>query len=163
MSLEDIDREFASLKDYRKSSMYKTKHFKLYELVPKDIYQATPKDKYHRLWQLFDVRGLITLDRLRERYGSARINNWRQDGPDEFGGWRPFDCNTGSELSQHKWGRGYDPKFKHVSADEIREDILKDPEKETFEHITCIEMDIDWLHFDTRNWTRGILKVYPKG
>jgi len=160
MTIDDIDREFASLKDYRKQSMYRTKHFKIYELVPKAIYYATPESKHHRLWQLFDDRALITLDLLRDRYGSATVNDWYWGGSNEFGGWRPGDCKVGSELSQHKRGRAFDPKFKSITADEIRKDILKD--QSLFPFITCLEMGVSWLHFDTRNWTaENILQVNP--
>tara|TARA_Y100000310_G_scaffold343453_1_gene451145 strand:- start:3904 stop:4335 length:432 start_codon:yes stop_codon:yes gene_type:complete len=142
--------------------VYKTKHFELYELVPKAIYEATPKNKHHRLWGLFDDRALKTLDRLRDRYGSATVNDWHWGGNNQFGGWRPGDCEIGSDLSQHKFGRAFDPKFKLVDPENIRIDILEpyDPADELYAHIRCIEMDIPWLHFDVRNYT-GLLKVYP--
>ena len=141
--------------------MYKTRHFKLYELVPRQIYESTPRDKDHRLWGLFDDRTLVTADALRDRYGKTTINDWKWGGNNQYGGWRPGDCEIGSELSQHKFGRALDPKFQEVTAEEVREDILT---KEYFDMITCVEMDISWLHYDMRNWdivANGILKVYP--
>ena len=54
------------------------------------------------------------------------------------------------KLSQHKFGRALDPKFKHVSAEEVRQEILSDPHCEDFKYIRCIEMDVSWIHFDTR-------------
>lgn len=158
---EVFAREHVPLDVYRNRTMYKCDYFKIYELVPKAIYEATPTNKHHRLWGLFDDRALVTLDRLRTRYGKTTVNDWHWGGGNQYGGWRPGDCPIGSELSQHKWGRAFDPKFQDVSADEVRDDILNDPDDFTSEFITCIEMGVSWMHFDVRNWSKGILKVYP--
>jgi hypothetical protein len=51
--------------------MYKCNHFSVHELVPRSVFEK----RGERAWQLLDERLLITLDRLRERYGSTTVNN----------------------------------------------------------------------------------------
>ena len=51
--------------------MYRCNHFAIHELVPRNIF----KDRGEKAWELLDDRLLITLDRLRERYGPMTVNN----------------------------------------------------------------------------------------
>lgn len=145
------------------ADMYIPKHFKLYELFPKDFYQEF-KHEGDKMWWLLDDRGLMTLDMLRDRYGKVFMNNWYWGGDKQYRGYRPPDTRIGAEWSQHKFGRGFDSKFADLNAEDIRQDILNDPFDPDFEYITCIEMNVSWLHFDVRNWDKaknGILKVSP--
>jgi len=144
--------------------MYKPKYFSLYELVPREIYESVPSSEHDRIWFIFDERALTTLDRLRIRYGRATVNNWRQGGDLQLRGYRPPTSSVGAKYSQHRYGRGFDSNYANATPDEIRSDIENHATEEAFEFITCIEMNITWLHFDTRNWNthrNGILKVYP--
>lgn len=135
--------------------------FKPYELVPKATYDLL-KDKPWRIWQLFDPRALYAGDRIRKRYGKMIANTWWSPalvetyGYHQFRGWRPPDCQIGSPWSQHRFGRALDLVPTEVDVEEIREDIKVG----SFQYITCIEEDVDWLHFDTRNY-RGLLIVRP--
>jgi len=52
--------------------MYKCSYFKIQELVPSAIFNR----RGEKAWELMDGRVLITLDRLRERYGLFTVNNW---------------------------------------------------------------------------------------
>lgn len=52
--------------------MYKCSHFKIQELVPPAIFEA----RGEKAWELLDERLLITLDRLRDRFGPITVNNW---------------------------------------------------------------------------------------
>ena len=144
---------------------YKPEHFELYELVPRDIYERySTIGKLHILWGILDPRVLWTNDRLRERYGRMVMNDWWWGGKNQYRGWRPPNCEIGSILSQHRFARGSDLIPTETTAERIRDDILADPFDEDFQYITCIEMDVGWLHFDTRNWDKksiGVLKVYP--
>jgi len=114
--------------------MYIPDYFELEELMPKDSFK-----KYHpvygaSLWFIFDIRFLITLDRLRERFGKTFMNNWKtkkeSQTADNYRGWRPFDCPIGAKLSQHKFGRAGDPYFQNATADEVREDLIKEKQGE---------------------------------
>jgi len=142
--------------------------FELYELFPKAFYEDnfSPRN-IPKLWGVFDYRLKYTMDRLRVRYGPLVANDWYWGGVNQYRGWRPTDCIIGAKFSQHKYGRAVDLKTGRGSkktVQEIRGDILKDPFNEDFKYITCLEMNITWLHFDIRDYNKekfGILKVYP--
>ena len=140
---------------------YIPKHFKIYELVPKDLFEHYKKRQYY-LWGLFDYRTLVTADNLRKRYGKMTINDWYWGGSNQYRGFRPPDCTVGAALSQHKMARALDMIPKSTDAYRIRNDILNDSYHEDFKYITCLEIDISWLHFDVRNYDKqknGILQV----
>ena len=145
---------------------YKTEHFELYELVPEDIYEKyKAMGKLHILLGCFDPRMLWTLDRLRERSGPMIMNDWYWGGRNRYRGWRPPGCKIGADLSMHRFGGAGDLVPANTTAERVRQDILADPFCEDFQYITCIEMDVQWLHFDTRNWDKaeaGILRIYPR-
>jgi len=145
---------------------YKPKDFELDELYPKDFYERIIKEKNGeaKLWQLWDYEMLYTAQHLRDRYGTMSINNWHDGGDRQYCGWRPMDCKVGALLSDHKAWKGLDLHPAGISAIDIRTQILSDPYHEDFKFITCLEMDISWLHVSTRNWQKeiyGIQKVYP--
>jgi len=144
--------------------IYQPKNFILEELIPNYMFDKW-KDIQSKVWQCFDYKALWTLQRLRDRYGRMRMNNWQWGGPNIHKGYRPPDYKGLSYLSMHKWFRAFDPTPLDESVEVIRQTILDDPYCEDFQYITCIEMNVSWLHFDTRNWDKvneGILKVYPK-
>ena len=136
--------------------IYKPKHFALYEVFPQAFYEEN-KHLGDRLWVMFDYYLLITLDRLRERYGRATINNWYWGGEVHFRGWRPFESKIGSFFSQHKFGRAFDIIFKDASAEEVREDARKlyQIRGNTFEYIMRIEEGVRWLHVDRGHQNRA--------
>lgn len=143
----------------READAYKPEHFELYELVPKYFFQEHQDDP--NIWGIFDSRALWTLDRLREIYGKCYVNNWFWGGKNQYSGWRPFDCKTGADLSQHKFGRAFDVKFANILAEDVRQNIRQHSMDYAYQYITCIERDVAWFHFDCRNWIEGILEVAP--
>ena len=143
--------------------MYKPDHFKIYELIPQSIYNQHHTNEYG-LWMLFDKYLLMTIDRLRERYGKLICNDWYWGGKWNQRGWRPWNTLTGSTFSQHKSGRAADLIPTEWTAEEIRQGILNNPWHPDFQYITCLETDITWLHIDVRNHDKekdGILLVHP--
>lgn len=148
-------------------TIYKCKYFHLVELLPRAFYEANILRYKDNLWFLFDAHGLITLDRLRDRYGKCHMNNWKWGGANGSKGFRPPESTIGAKLSQHRFGRGFDPKFENATADEVREDLKNNPGDPAFEYITAIEdgeIAKTWFHYDTRNWDKdknGILIVKP--
>jgi hypothetical protein len=148
--------------------VYIPSYFRLQEVLPEKQFALWFPKYGDRLWTLFDVRVLWTLDMLRDYYGAAAMNNWETEkrwaARMQFRGWRPMDAGVGAALSQHKWGRAADVVFRDVSAEVVRQELRKDPDAERFQHITCIEAGVTWFHFDVRNHDRvrrGILEVHP--
>jgi len=126
---------------------YKPKHFIIQELVPKMIY--SPESEY-KLWWLFDSRLLFTIDALRKRYGKMVMNTWKWGGDSQYRGWRPWNISVGATMSQHKFGRGGDLIPIETPVEEIRQDIIKGDHID-LKFITCIELNVFWLHVDVRN------------
>lgn len=141
-------------------------HFSIEELIPpvpllpapmQKAYAADPKS----LFRCFDLLALVTLERLRERYGPCVVNNWKafskEDALDfsksyifRFSGFRPWECEEGATLSEHRMFRAFDAKFKNVTPAEIWADMQKDINLRVFEVIQRIEAfeGMTWYHFD---------------
>ena len=127
--------------------MYTCKHFKIHELVPPRIYEK----RGETAWELLDERALITLDALRDKFGVATVNNYKYGGSRIWSGFRTPDSPYYSETSQHSLGKAFDVIFKHVTAEEARQHIFAN--RNDFIHISGLELDCSWLHFDVRNAT----------
>lgn len=136
--------------------MYKCKHFSIHELVPPNVFN----DRKEKAWELLDERLLITLDKLRERYGSITVNNYYWGKEREWSGLRTPDSPYYSPFSQHTFGRAADCLFANKSAEEVRQEILASPSDPDFELIGSVELGVSWLHFDVRNCER-IKTYYP--
>ena len=142
--------------------MYKCKHFKIEELVPPELFEQY-KDAPYKLWWVFDDRALYIADRLREDYGPMICNDWLWGGSRTDSGFRPFDAGDyAAGLSQHKFGRAFDFIPKNIHPDEIRKDILSD-KRPYMEKIMGLELNISWLHFDTRNNRGKRIAFDPNG
>jgi hypothetical protein len=161
--------------------MYHTpKHFAIEEVFPPETVQDSLENGIVKedIWRIMDLRILLTLDRLRERFGTTVVNDYLWGGSNTYRGFRPsnslvdldylrryreFKASWSSFTSQHCFGRAIDCKFKNVSAEEVRADIKADPFNPTYEYITAIEENTSWLHFDVRSWNKqesGILFFY---
>ena len=137
--------------------MYKCHHFAIHELVPPNVFKLRGESA----WELLDDRMLMTLDRLRERYGSMTVNNYHWRREREWSGLRTSDSPFFSRTSQHTFGRAADCLFSNLSAEQVRRDILDDSDHEDFELINSLELGVTWLHFDVRNCQR--IKTYYPG
>ena len=136
----------------------KPRYFQLEEFVPKSLFEL---EDHEKLWLCMDGRVLWTGDKLRMRYGPMIANNWHSGGPFQNRGFRAWELNLGARLSQHRYGRALDLDPEKVTAEEIRQDILKHPDLDEFRYIRCIEEGTNWLHFDVRNWIGPVLVVHP--
>jgi hypothetical protein len=111
------------------------------------------------VWKIFGVRAAMFVDPknvriadvVRERYGSATINDWMFGGKRVASGFRAPWEKIGGEYSQHRFGRANDSRCKNATPQEIYEDILKNPMPFYEAGLTRIE-DIEdtptWLHLD---------------
>lgn len=130
---------------------YIPKHFVIEEITSPDICDPLNPNQ----WFLFDNRILWTADQLRKRYGKLICNTWSWNGMHTFRGFRPWACQVGSRNSQHKLGRALDLIPIEVDVDEIRNEIIANPNREEFKYITAIESDVSWLHIDCRNYNKA--------
>ena len=124
-----------------------SKRFKIQELVPESIY----KKRGEKAWELLNPLLLETIDTIKERFpdGSMTINNWLWNGNREWSGLRTPDSPWYSMTSQHSFGNAIDAVFSKYTAEEIRQDIIDNPD--IYPHVKGIETDISWLHIDVRN------------
>ena len=137
---------------------YKCKHFQISELVDKATYNKLGE----QAWMLFNPTALIALDGIREYFGSAvYVNDWSSSGVFQFRGFRSMTCNTGATYSQHRFGNAFDCDVKGLSANSARKQIVDDMDSPLLEFITCLESDVNWVHFDCRNIEERILMVKP--
>jgi hypothetical protein len=125
----------------------KCKHFKIFELVPKSLYNGFEE---YKLWWLFDDRALWTLDALRDQYGKMIVNDWYFGGIYQERGFRLGGSLTGALMSQHKYGRAFDCKFLDAPVGVVRQDCIEG-KYDCFDRITAIELGVSWFHFDLRN------------
>lgn len=134
--------------------MITAKHFKIYELVDKKIYDEFGETA----WQFIDPYMIWTLDALREYYNSPIIiNDWYNNGKFDSRGFRASHDKTGAKYSIHKTGKAFDLIFtkKGLSVDQIRDDIkCLYAKQDTFRFINAIEDNVSWLHIDGRNCKR---------
>ena len=129
-------------------TQYAPKHFRAEELVPPSIYHR----RGAAALELIDVRVLVTLDQLRDKFGPCTVNNWSFGGPFTQRGLRTSASEHYSPTSQHTFGRAMDCSFRNATAAEVRAYVLEHPSR--FPHITFIEDDVSWFHFDCRNGPR---------
>ena len=137
--------------------MYKCEHFAIHELVPPRVYA----DRGELAWELLDERLLISLDLLRKRFGPMTVNNYYWGKDREWSGLRTSDSPFYSPYSQHSFGRAADCLFRDKTAEEVRKEIINNPNNEDFELIGSVELGVSWLHFDVRNCDR--IKTYHPG
>jgi hypothetical protein len=138
------------------------KHFSAKELVPPSVYDI----RGDKSIQLFDTNALKLLDWLRDRYGSATVNDWAWSGNysqsglrtvEFYGSWEKYN----KSFSQHKYGRAFDVKFKEATAQEIREDLKAVWAVVGLGFPITLEDDVSWLHVDTRWQERAVTSFKP--
>lgn len=103
----------------------------------------------------------MTIDALREKYGSITINDWSYGGTNESRGLRTPESKYYSPYSQHSFGRAMDLIFKYTTAEQVRQDILANPNDPAFIYITSFEEGTSWLHIDVRNVERVLTFPAP--
>lgn len=147
------------------SNTYIPQHFSIEELLPPPTFLPVQfRTEFYRqpqaMFRLFDYRVLVTLDRLRKQYGPCTVNNWHLFDASawknlsvhmfRFSGWRPADCEDGALLSEHKFLRAMDCKFRHVTPNEIWDEMIADTNAPQFEFVQRVEAfsGMTWFHFD---------------
>lgn len=133
--------------------------FDVREFVPPNVFAL----RGERAWELLDPRILLTANQLRERFGPVKVNDWHRGGHFKYSGFRDPACLIGARLSQHRFGRALDMKFRDASPREVFRYILEN--RSEFPYITTIE-DVEhtptWVHVDCRNNAEeGIRVIRP--
>ena len=145
------------------TSVYKPEYFKIYELVPPDIYSSFGDKSL----QFVDARIAWTFDAVREHFNAPTvINNYMTAKPGEYvykeSGFRNIQVGAATH-SQHEYGRAGDLKIKGVSAEDARQEIISKWKTEpAFRFITAIELNVEWLHIDCRNTNQDTLMTFTK-
>ena len=153
--------------------MVKANYFDIKELVPRHVHDA----RGEKAWELIDSRLIAAIDAIRENHGPAIVNTWaypkyaEQYGRRNWSGLRTAEFYRKQgftdiqmykaferSYSQHKFGRAVDMLFVTASVDDVREDILSNPEK--YPTIKAVELGTSWLHIDVRN-CNAIKTFYP--
>ena len=139
--------------------IYKPKYFELYELMPPELYtydmMVSEEARERAFVNYFDEKLLITIDIIRGEIIKAPLicNTWFQDGNRKYSGLRPTNCAIGTEMSQHKLGKAVDLVSNKYTAEEMRQ-MIKDNEH-LLPYPIRIEKDVNWLHVDCKERTRG--------
>lgn len=126
--------------------MYQCKHFDIQELVPPHIH----KEHGNAAWELLDVRALVTLDALSDKFGVLVCNDWHVGGRRKWAGLQTPECPYYSAVSQHTFGRGFSVVSGKVSYEAMREKVLRE-RKRLFPNISGIELNTNHFGFDCRN------------
>jgi hypothetical protein len=129
-----------------------TKHFNTEELVSKQVYDVIGDDAI----KLFDPKVLESLEAIREILNVPLIcNNWVEGGSRDDCGYRDKLCTIGASKSLHKYGKAFDLISNKLTAQEMRDLIIKNQDK--LPHNIRLEDEVSWLHVDVRD--KGV-KVY---
>lgn len=142
-------------------SSYKLIHFVEQEFVPPEVYNDLIDEKYS-LTSIIDSKLLWTADKIREFFNKPMtINTWHKKGEFSLRGFRPKNCSIGAFRSQHKSGNAIDFDIQGLTADQVRNVILKNQKTyDGFKYITRMEAGVNWVHIDLKqvdNFTSIIL------
>lgn len=127
--------------------MYKCKYFKLYELLPEELY----KDE-NTGWGLFDEKLLITADKIREVLGvPCVVNNWKSGGTRRYSCLRTKKSSYYAEGSYHSLRSdrkvmAIDMIPQGMTAAMAREKIMKHKDDMPFQ--MRLENNVTWIHAD---------------
>ena len=134
-------------------------NFNLKEFIDPETYKRFGDSS---IW-FIDNRIITLAQFIRERLNKpCTINNWSNGGQYQYSGFRPPECTIGAKLSQHRFGRGIDLKCKGMTADEVREDIIKNFDIYNKIGLTTIEdgkFAPTWCHIDIRETNQEELKI----
>lgn len=136
---------------------YECQYFGIDELVDPQTYERWGE----QAWMFFRPEALKMLDEIRRFYNRpVTVNNWKWGGSFQYRGFRPRSTSTGAEYGQHRFGNAFDLDVNGIPAETVRKDIIAHRDS-YFKGITCLEANVNWVHFDCRNVKNRIMLVYP--
>ena len=145
--------------------MYKSIHFKIYELVDPHTYGLYGE----KAWMFFDEETIMMIDGVREFFTELAgrdcpmtINDWYWGGEYEWSGLRTIECKEGADRSFHRLAKGFDLKNDMYEYEHMRIVILANQDNELLQYVKRIEADTPtWLHVDRANVGKRIVVVHP--
>jgi uncharacterized protein YcbK (DUF882 family) len=141
--------------------MYKSKYFKLKELVCRHVYEKFGE----KAWSLLDPRLLQTLDIIKEALDKPiYINNWSVQGALSQRGLRCILCKLVKDafvkntlyMSAHMEGQAVDFDVMGMTAEEVRKWIIE--HQDILPYSIRLEDGVSWVHLDVRG--EDDVKVY---
>lgn len=131
-------------------------YFSVEEMVCPHVFSKFQGNE-RMIWNFFDPRLLITLDKIREMLGSPiTVNNWKDGGSFTQRGLRCNICPLVKEktaknsvyVSSHILGQAADFDVKGMSAAEVRSWLYE--HKNLLPYPISVEKDVNWVHLDMR-------------
>ena len=120
-------------------------YFRAYELVDRKTYEERGEASI----ELIDKGILHDLNLLRAWAGKPMtVNNWYLGGKRQCSGFRTQESKYYRPFSQHSFGRAIDAISRHHKPQDFHKEIILNKEK--YKNISFIEIDISWLHIDSR-------------
>jgi hypothetical protein len=110
------------------------------------------------IWFL-DPKIIVLAQFIRDYFDKPITINSHKRGL-KYRGFRPPECKVGARMSQHRFGRAIDFSISGLTADEIRDVILKDERTFMDAGLTTLEdghYAPTWVHADIR--TTGLDKI----
>ena len=134
-----------------------SKHFKIHELVPLELYNLVDEEV---LWRMIPDELIETMDYIKEKFhhGTCTVNSYHFGGDRGFSGLRMTNSPYYSKTSQHTKLNALDMIFSSYTAKDVRDYILENPEE--FPHIGGLEMGVSWLHWDIRPRVEGKIQLF---
>ncbi len=124
-----------------------SKHFDLRELVNPEIFNHPAIGE--RALDFININAVPTLEVLRGEFGPITINDWSTGGNYKNSGLRSPNSGVGAPLSAHRFGTGFDPKFKDHEAEYVYFHILNNQDKYPFiRRMENAEITKTWLHIE---------------
>jgi hypothetical protein len=128
--------------------MYQMLHFHPEEVLPKSWLD----DYGGNALLAMDERILMSIDAIREYFAvPVVINNWAAGGSYMYRGLRTQNCQQYTPNSQHSFGRAIDFDVMGETANYVRGIILSN--RARWPLITAVELNVDWIHIDSRDGT----------
>jgi hypothetical protein len=121
-------------------------NFAVHEFVSKRIYDLCKEEAIFIINPVL-LNAVVHLKKVFPKR-KITINNWYWGGEFDDRGYRDSKSDTGSLLSEHRFGEALDCIIDGVDAETVRQYILL--HQEEFPGITRIEQGVSWLHMDTK-------------
>jgi len=132
--------------------IYKCKHFGIFELTDPVMYRCNGD----KAFAFFTDEIKKSIDAVRDFFNRpVTVNNWIWGGDFQWRGLRTHYCTIGSKTSQHRivgdrLCNAFDFDVDGMSAEEVRQEIIKNKDIPSFKYITRLEKDVNWVHMDCK-------------